>query len=87
MRSRKQELLDELERYYRGCGWKVEREADGTVGAAGTGGVTWIGLAVVAADLEDDGFGMRLVELSEIRENDAGLHSAGRAIEAANLGP
>ena len=70
MEARKQELLDELERYYRGCGWKVERAADGTVRAAGTGGVTWIGMAVVAADLADDAFGPRLVELSDVREID-----------------
>jgi len=70
MGSRKQELLDELERYYRGCGWKVERDEDGTLRAAGTGGVTWIGMAVVSEDLDDDGFSSRLVELSDIREND-----------------
>lgn len=69
MEARKQELLNELERYYRGCGWKVERADDGTVRAAGTGGVTWIGMAVVAADLADDGFGPRLVELSDVRED------------------
>jgi len=70
MESRKQELLDELERYYRGCGWKVERSPDGTLRAAGTGGVTWIGMAIVAADLDDEGFGLRLVELSDVREDD-----------------
>ncbi|MHB8469555.1 MAG: hypothetical protein ACYDCH_07370 [Gaiellaceae bacterium] len=70
MEGRRQELLGELERYYRGCGWQVERAADGTVRAAGTGGVTWIGMAVVAADLDDDGFGPRLVELSDVREDD-----------------
>ncbi len=67
MESRKQELLDELERYYRSCGWKVEREADGTLRAAGTGGVTWIGMAVVVSDLEQKDFADRLVELSDIR--------------------
>ena len=70
MEIRKQELLDELERYYRGCGWKVERAEDGTVRAAGTGGVTWIGMAVVTADLADEGFAPRLVELSDVREDD-----------------
>jgi hypothetical protein len=70
MEPRKQELLSELERYYRGCGWKVERAEDGTVRAAGTGGVTWIGMAVVAADLADQDFGPRLVQLSDVREND-----------------
>jgi hypothetical protein len=70
MESRKQELLDELERYYRGCGWKVARAEDGTVRAAGTGGVTWIGMAVVSADLDDAAFGSRLLELSDVREDD-----------------
>lgn len=67
MESRRQELLDELERYYRSCGWKVERAADGTLRADGVGGVTWIGLAVVADDLAQDGFAERLVELSDVR--------------------
>jgi len=70
MESRKRELLDELERYYRGCGWKVERASDGTVRAVGTGGVTWIGMAVVPADLADDHFAPRLLELSDVREID-----------------
>lgn len=69
MEARKQELLGELERYYRSCGWKVERADDGTVRAAGTGGVTWIGMAVVATDI-DETFGPRLVELSDVREDD-----------------
>ena len=67
MESRRQELLDELERYYRGCGWKVERVGDGTVRAAGTGGVTWIGMAVVETDLDEASFGERLIELSDVQ--------------------
>lgn len=67
MSERRQELLDELARYYESCGWRVERAADGTVRAAGTGGVTWIGLAVVPEDLRADGFGERLLELCEQR--------------------
>jgi hypothetical protein len=67
MEARRQELLDQLERYYRGCGWKVERAEDGTLHAAGTGGVTWIGMAVVEDDLAADGFAERLVELSDVR--------------------
>jgi hypothetical protein len=67
MESRRQELLDELERYYKGCGWKVERVGDGTVRAEGVGGVTWIGLAVVGDDLAEEGFADRLVELSDMR--------------------
>jgi hypothetical protein len=67
MEAGRQELLDELERYYRGCGWRVERGGDGTVRAVGAGGVTWIGMAVVADDLARDGFAERLVELSDVR--------------------
>ncbi len=66
MMSRRQELLDQLECYYRGCGWNVERAEDGTVRAAGTGGVTWIGMAVVADDLAADDFAERLVALSDV---------------------
>lgn len=67
MSTRRQELLDELEHYYRECGWKVERADDGTVRATGTGGVTWIGMAVVPEDLTVEGFSERLLELSEQR--------------------
>lgn len=67
MSERKQELLGHLEQYYRDCGWKVERADDGTVRAAGVGGVTWIGLAVTSEDIAEDGFEGRLVELAEQR--------------------
>ena len=70
MDARRQELLGELERYYRSCGWKVERAEDGTLRAAGVGGVTWIGMAVVESDLADDSFPERLRELSDVRESD-----------------
>ena len=70
METRRQALLDELERYYRGCGWKVERVGDGTVRAAGTGGVTWIGMVVLADDLGDDALAERIVDLSDVRESD-----------------
>jgi hypothetical protein len=66
MDDRRERLLGELERYYRGCGWKVERADDGTVRAAGVGGVTWIGMAVVGDDLADGSFPDRLVELSDV---------------------
>ncbi len=67
MSARRQELLDELERYYHECGWTVQRAGDGTVRAAGTGGVTWIGMAVVPEDLTSEDFRERLRELSEQR--------------------
>ena len=63
----RRELTEFLEEYYRGCGFPVSRHEDGTVRASGIGGVTWIGLAVVAQDLAEEGFEERLVELSEQR--------------------
>ncbi|MFN2469997.1 MAG: hypothetical protein ABR583_03225 [Gaiellaceae bacterium] len=72
MDDRKQELSNELERYYRSCGWSVERAVDGTIRAVGTGGVTWIGIAVVADDLSSDEFPARLLELSDVRMGDDG---------------
>jgi len=73
MESRRQELLDELERYYAGCGWNVERADDGTLRAEGVGGVTWIGMAVVGTDLDEDGFAERLVALSDTRMGPDGV--------------
>lgn len=67
MEARKQELRALLEAYYRSCGWKVEHAADGTVRASGIGGVTWIGLPVVRADVESADFQERLLALSEER--------------------
>lgn len=72
MDGRRQELSNELERYYRACGWPVERAVDGTIRAVGTGGVTWIGMAVVADDLSSDEFPARLLELSNVRMGDDG---------------
>lgn len=63
----REKLREALESYYRSCGWKVERADDGTVRASGVGGVTWIGLPVVAQDLAEDGFEGRLIELAEQR--------------------
>lgn len=65
--DRREELTEMLERHYCGCGWSVTRASDGTVRAEGIGGVTWIGLAVMPEDLESEGFGERLVELSRQR--------------------
>lgn len=67
MSERKRELIGRLEAYYRDFGWRVERADDGTVRAAGPGGVTWIGLAVVPEDLAAAGFDERLLILSEQR--------------------
>jgi hypothetical protein len=67
MSERKQELQDHLETYYRECGWKVQRADDGTIRAVGLGGVTWIGLAVTADDMTNDGFEAQLADLAEQR--------------------
>ena len=67
MSERKQELSGRLEACYRGFGGRVERADDGTVRAAGPGGVTWIGLAVVPEDLAAADFEARLLALSEQR--------------------
>jgi hypothetical protein len=66
MTERKSELLGHLEEYYRGCGWPVERAADGTVRARGAADVIWIGLPIVADDF-DDSLAERLIGLSEVR--------------------
>lgn len=65
--TQRRELSSALENHYRACGWPVERADDGTVRAVGPGGVTWIGVPVVAADLDQDEFARRLVALSEQR--------------------
>jgi hypothetical protein len=63
----KRRLTEQLDEYYRSCGWAVRRHDDGTVRAAGPGGVTWIGLAVTSDDLAADGFDDRLLGLSDER--------------------
>lgn len=63
--ARRQELQAKLVDYYRGCGFKPHVADDGTVRAAGLGGVTWIGLAIVPADV--NGLAERLDQLSAER--------------------
>lgn len=65
--TEKTELRNALESYYQSCGWKVEHTSDGTVRASGIGGVTWIGLPVVATDLASEGFEAQLLELADQR--------------------
>lgn len=67
MSERRAQLVELLEDYYRSCGWTVDRAADGTVRAAGTGGVEWIGLAVVEEDVREPEFRDRLLELADQR--------------------
>src|SRR5437660_910505 len=54
MDASRADLLAQLEAYYRGCGWTVQRVNDSTLHADGPGGITWIGLAVVGEDVHDD---------------------------------
>lgn len=63
----REELAATLERYYRSCGFPVERYEDGSLRARGIGGVTWIGLPVVPDDLGDSAFGERLLALANER--------------------
>ena len=67
MHADREHLTQLIEEYYRGCGWQPNREADGTIRARGLGGVTWIGLPVLAEDIASPGFGNRLGGLSEER--------------------
>ena len=67
MSTERQALLETLERYYRSCGWTVERPEDETIRASGPAGVTWIGMAVVRDDLDSDHFEERLRWLSDQR--------------------
>ncbi|CAN5584006.1 hypothetical protein BH20ACT15_BH20ACT15_15930 [soil metagenome] len=65
-------LLSKLETHYRKSGWKVKREADGTLAAAGPGGVTWFGAAVTESDLDSEDFPDRLSEMAERRMEGGG---------------
>jgi len=60
-------LTELLQEHYRGCGWTVECRDDGTLRACGLGGVTWIGLPVVADDMREAAFSERLLELADER--------------------
>lgn len=67
------DLLGQLESYYRSCGWKVSREEDGVLAAAGPGGVTWHGVPVIPEDLhEPETLEARLAELAKRRMQGGG---------------
>lgn len=72
MTMSREELLETLESHYRDSGWRVKRGEDDTVFADGPGGVTWIGKAVVAADLKAGDVGERFKELAERRMEGGG---------------
>lgn len=68
MNETRSELLGQLEGYYRGCGWPVRRAEDHVLEAAGPGGVTWHGIAVVDEDASDSAaLDARLRDLGERR--------------------
>lgn len=67
MEDRRQTLLSQLEAHYRGHGWSVRKDDDGTLMASGPGGVTWLGRAVVEEDLGSGLFEQRIVELADRR--------------------
>jgi hypothetical protein len=61
------ELLNRLEAHYRESGWPVRARDDSTIRATGPGGVTWIGMAIVAEDLSASDIDDRLLALSDER--------------------
>jgi hypothetical protein len=66
----REELLDHLETHYRASGWSVSERDGETVRAVGPGGVIWIGMAIVANDLERADLDERLLALSDERMRD-----------------
>lgn len=72
MEAARRKLLETLEAHYRGSGWEVERADERTLFADGPGGVTWIGTAVVPADLEEEGIEGRFKDLAERRMEGGG---------------
>lgn len=73
MAETRSQLRDRLEATYRRYGWPATRRADGTLQAAGPGGVSWHGLAIVADDLADPtGLDKRLLALATTRMPEGG---------------
>lgn len=67
MNAEREELLGRLEAHYKGSGWSVKRDGDGTLHADGPGGVTWIGAALTSAELADEQIERRLLEIADRR--------------------
>lgn len=67
MTDPKGELTEMLRDHYKRGGWPVKRSENGILEAAGPGGVTWIGRAVVNDDLASQEFEAEIVELAERR--------------------
>ncbi len=72
METGRRELLETLEDHYRSSGWRVKRDDERTLFAEGPGGVTWIGMAVIPADLEEEGAEDRFKDLAERRMEGGG---------------
>lgn len=66
MSEERERLTGLLKAHYRSCGWKIEA-GEGHLEATGPHGVKWIGRAVVAEDLDDDGFEAEIIDLAERR--------------------
>lgn len=67
MNDQREQLLDQLRSHYASHGWSVKQDEEGTLLAAGPGGVTWLGTALVSSDLASETVEERLIELSERR--------------------
>lgn len=63
----REHLANALEQHYRSSGWSVARFDDGSVRARGWGEVTWIGLPVTCAELDDPSFEALVQELGAQR--------------------
>lgn len=68
----REELLRKLESHYKSSGWTVQRASDGTLVAAGPGGVTWLGTAITPPDLTSEDLEERLCELAARRMDGGG---------------
>lgn len=60
-------LLALLERQYRQSGWSSRRGGDDVIRAAGPGGVTWFGMAIVPEDVAGEGLVERIRGLADQR--------------------
>ena len=66
MSDARETLTAQLEAHYRSFGWKTAIRGN-LVEAAGPGGVTWLGRAVVASEVNSDEFAVELAALAERR--------------------
>lgn len=73
MLETRNQLRDRLESHYRSYGWAVTHRPDGTLEAAGPGGVNWYAAAIIAEDLsQPDLLDERLAALATTRMPEGG---------------